>query len=88
MTTANAEPVITKQIANHILWFFSHDEGYQPGGFFEAFYELASRADKENLAKLGEGFPAQIEAFTLGRNEVGGLEMLRTIAHVLHSVSE
>lgn len=82
MTTVNAEPIITPKIANHVLWYFSHDAGFTPGGFFAAFYELAGRADKENLAKLAEGFPAEVAAFKLGRNTVGGLDMLRVIAKI------
>ena len=84
MTTENEAPAITPQIANHVLWFFSHDEGYAPGGFFAAFYELASRADKDNLANLELGFPAQINAFKMGRGEVtGGVEMLRTLSRTV-----
>lgn len=82
MPVVNAEPIITPLMAKHVLWYFSHDEGIQPGGFFSAFYELASRADNENLAHLAEGFPAQIAAFKLGRNTIGGLEMLRVIASI------
>lgn len=85
--TAKAEPVITPQIANHILWFFSHDEGFQPGGFFEAFYDLASRADKENLERLAEGFPAQIAPFQLGRSGEAGLSMLRVMASLMSAVN-
>jgi len=81
------EVVISPLIANHVLWFFGRDEGFAPGGFFAAFYELASRADKDNLAKLELGFPAQIAAFELARNNPDGLQQLRAIATTLRLVS-
>ena len=82
------EVVITPLIANHVLWFFGRDEGFAPGGFFAAFYELASRADKDNLAKLALGFPAQIKAFESARTNPDGLQHLRAIATTLRLVSQ
>ena len=82
------EVVITPTIANHVLNFFGRDEGFTPGGFFSSFYELASRSDKDNLAKLALGFPAQIKAFELARNNPDGLQQLRAIATTLRLVSE
>jgi len=81
------EVVISPLIANHVLWFFGRDEGFAPGGFFAVFYELASRADKNNLAKLELGFPAQVAAFELARNNPNGLQQLRSIATTLRLVS-
>lgn len=71
---------ITPLIANHVINFFSRDEGFTPGGFFSAFYELASRADEKNLENLRKGFPTQIKAFQLARLNPAGLDQLRIIA--------
>lgn len=71
---------ISPVIANHVLHFFNRDEGFQPGGFFSAFYELLSRADAENINRLSEGFPRQVSAFLMARKSEEGMEQLRAIA--------
>ena len=71
---------ISPIIANHVLNFFDRDEGFTPGGFFSAFYELLSRADAENVNRLAEGFPKQVQAFCMARKSQEGMDKLREIA--------
>jgi hypothetical protein len=71
---------ISPVIANHVLHFFNRDEGFTPGGFFSAFYELLAKADAENVNRLAEGFPRQVNAFLLARNSDEGMNQLREIA--------
>jgi hypothetical protein len=71
---------ITPVIANHVLHFFNRDEGFTPGGFFSAFYELLAKADAENVTRLSEGFPKQVNAFLLARKSEEGMNQLREIA--------
>ena len=71
---------ISPVIANHVLNFFNRDEGFTPGGFFSAFYELLSRADAENVNRLAEGFPKQVSAFLMARSSQEGMDKLREIA--------
>lgn len=71
---------ITPAIANHVLHFFNRDEGFTPGGFFSAFYELLAKADAENVNRLSEGFPRQVSAFLIARKSEEGINQLREIA--------
>ena len=73
---------ISPVIANHVLNFFDSNAGYQPGGFFSAFYELLAKADAENINRLAEGFPKQVNAFLLARKSEDGMNQLREIARV------
>ena len=74
-----ADGIITTKIAREALHFFNADEGVDPGSFFTKFYELASHADNDNLARLSHGFPAEIAALVMGRQD-NGLTTLRLIA--------
>lgn len=51
-----------------------------PGSFWESLVEAAFRADPDNLARIGAGFPglaAMVEAF---KNHDGGLTALGLVA--------
>ena len=74
-----ADGIITPKIAKEALHFFNSDEGIDPGYFFTKFYELAAHADSDVLARLSHGFPGEVAAFVLGRQE-NGLNTLRLIA--------
>ena len=80
--SANNDAFISRQIANNVLNFFHSDEGFNPGGYFSAFYELLSRADAENTRRLSEAYPKQVSAFLLARNGEEGMNQLREIARV------
>ena len=71
---------ISPVIANHVLNFFDREEGFAPGGFFTAFYELLSRADAENTNRLADGFPKQVQAFLMARKSQEGMDKIREIA--------
>lgn len=77
--TANAEPAITPQIANHVLHFFKSNEGFSGGYVSDKFFELCAYADNGYVDRLALGFPEEIAAFRLAKQS-GGIEMLRTIA--------
>lgn len=76
------EPIITPQIANHALHYFNSDAGFSGGAYSDALFRLAATADDDHLVKLASIHPTEIAAFRLGRDHIGGLEMLRTIAAI------
>lgn len=71
---------ISPAIAAHVLNFFDREEGYNPGGYFSAFYELLSRADAQNVNRLSEAYPVQVSAFLMARKSQEGMDKLREIA--------
>lgn len=78
--TTNA--IISVKVANYALYYFDNANGFSGGYFSDSFYALCAHADNANLDRLALGFPAEVAAFRLGRETVGGLEMLRTIAGI------
>ncbi len=48
----------------------------QTGHFYTQLFELMARADTENLNKLGQGFPEEVEAFRIYAYDVDGLEKI------------
>lgn len=49
------------------------------GGFWGAFWEAATLADDDNLARLAAGFPDEIEGLRRWREEPGYSEALRDL---------
>lgn len=41
------------------------------GSFFSSLFECMSHADASNLARLGEGFPEEVEVFKKYRYQTG-----------------
>ena len=71
---------ITPEIANNVLNYFISDEGFNGGYFATKLYDLMAHADRSNLTKIAEGFPAQVAAFELARTTHTGFTSLRIIA--------
>jgi hypothetical protein len=78
MTFLN-ELLISPQIANNALWYFSREEGFSGGHASDLFFELCSHADSEYLDRLAAGFPGEVLAFRMGKS-VDGRSELREIA--------
>jgi hypothetical protein len=71
---------ITSKVASHTLHFFSPGEGYEGGHFSDALFTLMAKADRANLTKIAEGFPAEVAAFELARTSATGLAALRILS--------
>lgn len=58
------EPVITSQIANHVLWHYTRG-GYPAGSFTSGLLDLWGRADDVNSARLASQWPDYAAAIKL-----------------------
>ena len=70
---------IPPETAQHVLYMFGHT-GRPPGPFAQQLLQLIAHADRQNLAKLAEVFPAEAEAVRLAQREHGGIDILRRYA--------
>ena len=72
------ESILTKEIAQHVLWHFGDRHlGVQSGTFTERLMLTIAGADSKNRELLAKAFPAHVAAFRAGANEVWGIEFLR-----------
>lgn len=71
---------ITARDAQHALFFFDSEEGYDGGHFIRALHKTCSYADDHNLKRLADAFPGPVAAWQLGSRIPGGIKMLREIA--------
>ncbi len=80
--TKEDETVIDPVLANQVLWFFGRQEkdGYEPGGFRKKLFSAIASADTENRYKLALGFPGEVAAIVLGKENPNGIEILRLVA--------
>ena len=61
-----------------VLWMFGERElGQEPSGFMHALYELAAKADEQNLLRLVGAFPEAILCWHIGKRSERGLAMIR-----------
>lgn len=72
-------PTIPAETARHVLRVFGHEGGHQPGSFTERLIELLAYADRTNLAKLAQIYPAEAAAVDLAQNHTGGVDQLKRI---------
>lgn len=80
MTDNIDRPVISLEVAQHVLWHFGDTNlGVEPGGFWAAQFVAMTRADLSNLARLRVAFPEHVAAVTAVKNEPWGLDWLRNI---------
>ena len=80
---APAEPM-TADDARHVLYYFRHAGGMQPGGFTELILQAYQKADPGNRRRLRCGFPGLAEAMdTVLRG--GGVEELARRADELEA---
>lgn len=63
--------------ANHVLWFFDHDEGFEPGSFVQSLLQTMALADTKNMARLTLEYPELGTAMIRARFAPRGLDMLR-----------
>lgn len=80
MNTVMDRPVISLEVARHVLFHFGDTGlGVQPGHFVSRLLVLASSADTENLEKLRAGWPEYVAAFEAVSRKPWGLDWLRGI---------
>ena len=81
-----AEPM-TADDARHVLYYFRHAGGMQPGGFTELILQAYQKADPGNRRRLRQGFPGFAAAMdTVLRG--GGVEELARRADELEAGNE
>lgn len=74
-------PVITLDVARHVLWHFGDTNlGQEPGHFVQRLLVLASAADEDNLERVRAGWPELIHAWESVARKPWGLDWLRGIA--------
>lgn len=80
MSVQPIRPVITVQVARHVLWHFGDTNlGVDGGHFITRLLATASAADTENIEKLRLGFPELIAAWESVARRPWGLDWLRGI---------
>lgn len=73
-------PVITVDVARHVLWHFGDTNlGVDGGHFVNRLLATASAADTENVERLRLGFPVLIAAWESVARRPWGLDWLRGI---------
>lgn len=70
---------ITPKMAAHVLHHFGSG-GIPAGSFTTGLIALIARADPQNQAKLGLGFPGYVHAVYIAQNRETGITELRAIA--------
>lgn len=73
------EALVEKEEAAHLLWFYGHTGGLQPGGFKAALLTVWSKADTFNQLRLGLAFPATERAVLLAREPFGIAALQRIV---------
>jgi hypothetical protein len=77
---STTSPTIPAETARHVLWMFGSEGGYRPGSFTQRLLELLAHADRVNLAKLAQAYPAEAAAVDLAQNDENGIAKLSRIA--------
>lgn len=77
---------VTREVASHVLHHYGAG-GYPPGHFTHLLVMAAASADPTNLQRLALGFPEYVAAVRLARDVDGGIDVLRSIAGELGSVT-
>lgn len=91
MTPAIDSGVLARQCGEiaekfrELLGVLGHAEGQSPGGFYQALFEAALKADHRNLHLIGEGFPIVFEAVSTFRE--GGVAELVEVAVAAEKVA-
>lgn len=70
---------IPPETAQHVLYMFGHT-GRPPGPFAQQLFQLIAHADRQNLAKLAEVYPTEVEAVRLAQHSHDGIDILRRYA--------
>ncbi|MGW6454992.1 hypothetical protein ACWF94_03555 [Streptomyces sp. NPDC055078] len=73
------EPVVTPEVAAHVLWHMHGNGGYPAGSFTAGLLAAWNLADPANSARLAAGFPEYAAAIDLIQQR-DGIEQLRRIA--------
>lgn len=73
------EPVITSQIAWHVLWQYDRG-GVQPGQFTQRLMEAIDAADMHNVGILQGSYPELVAAMMAAKNDPDGIARLQRIA--------
>ncbi|MGQ4513627.1 hypothetical protein [Streptomyces sp. DW26H14] len=68
------EPVITSEIANHVLWHYGQG-GHPAGSFTTGLLTLWGRADDTNSARLASQWPDYAAAIELAERADGIAEL-------------
>ncbi|MFJ8929309.1 hypothetical protein ACIRLA_22290 [Streptomyces sp. NPDC102364] len=77
---STTSPTIPAETARHVLWMFGNEGGYRPGSFTQRLLELLAHADRVNLAKLAQAYPAEAAAVDLAQNDENGIAKLTRIS--------
>lgn len=72
--------VIPAETARHVLAHFGRG-GINPGRFGQQLLELISGADLQNMARLADAFPAEVEAVRMAQYDNDGIAKLQAIAN-------
>ncbi|WP_406501918.1 hypothetical protein OHA04_37395 [Streptomyces sp. NBC_01590] len=79
-------PVITEDIARHVLWHYGCDGGIQPGSYTERLMETIDAADVVNAEILRGAYPELVAAMLTAKDDIGGVEHLQQIAGGLRCI--
>lgn len=78
METSPADPTTFKAIAQDLLGLLHKPGGTVPGSFTIGLFELWSKADLDNKARIESAWPEV--AFVLRSNDLAGLNAVRALA--------
>lgn len=81
LETAAQIGIITRADANHVLWFFTREEGYTPGSGYESVLTTMGKVDPDTRRLVFRPTPL-LAAFEIA--ERVGLDPLREIANAKH----
>lgn len=73
-------PTIPAETARHVLAVFNRG-GYPPGRFGLQLLQLIAGADQDNLARLAEAYPTEVEAVRMAQYDEDGISRLQAIAN-------
>ncbi|WP_022886410.1 hypothetical protein [Glaciibacter superstes] len=77
---AEKTSTVSVEVAQHVLWHFGDRQlGQEPGSFTIRLLRAIAAADQGNKARLRQGFPELVEAFTAVQQESWGMDWLRSI---------
>ncbi len=90
MTENNTkERVVSREVAQHVLWHFGdRNWGQQGGKFTERLLMLIQSADRTNLEKLRQVYPEHVEAVMNVATKAWGLDWLQKIVRELAAPAE
>lgn len=73
-------PVISPEVAQHVLWHYGYLGGIQPGSFTTNLLNAFATADEINFDKLQQGFPTYGAAVAAASYDPDGIQHLKNIA--------